>query len=775
MLSTQKTRSVMRITRLLLTTSLFILLGNSLTAHAQTLLSGHIVDSASGEPIPGANIYVDNTSEGSVSDTEGLFNISVSSLPVRLTFSVLGYTTTTRHVVEASSSMEIVLRATNLDMDPLLVSANRELQPRSEIPVSISAISATQIDASAPNMLYEVFNQVAGVHMASLSNEQYKLSIRQPLTNKAYFLFMEDGIPLRPIGVFNPNALINVNMAGAERIEILRGPSSAMNGGNAVAGSINFISTRPTAVPDATFGLRRDNYGYTRADFSGSTVRGKTGVAIGGYVARQRDGWYEHSDFDKVSLTARLDRQIDERTRLINTASYSNMDTDTNGALDSLSYASRGFNSLHTFSYRQMESLRVRSTIERSWSESQRSTLTVFFRDNTINQLPYWRVRGVRGNRAKATGETNIQSFWSLGLLGQQEWRFETLDTKLNAGFSLDRSPATYIAEWIDVDRDSDGTYASFVAPDSMLSDYSVGIFNAAGYIRAEVQPVANLRVSSSVRLDQIQYDYDNHLSTDAYSSAPDEVTSFSHISPKLGLTYDFGGGRGLYSNISLGFAPPEISEMYHGVSVPSLEPATFQSMEIGGWAALLGGKLFVDASLYSMTGKNEIIPIVSPTGGFVNENAGHTEHRGIEYTVLVLPIESISIRLTGSQSTHEFVEFVDFGVDQSGNDMAFAPSWTANGEIAYKPSFLEGARISAEWNHLGNYFMDNANTTEYEGYDLFNLRAAYRKGPVQVWGNLANVFDTLHATNAAAYAWGSIYNVGQVRAATIGLRYNLK
>ena len=64
---------------------------------------------------------------------------------------------------------------------------------------------------------------------------------------------MEDGIPLRPIGVFNPNALINVNMAGAERIEILRGPSSAMNGGNAVAGSINFISTRPTAVPDATF------------------------------------------------------------------------------------------------------------------------------------------------------------------------------------------------------------------------------------------------------------------------------------------------------------------------------------------------------------------------------------------------------------------------------------------------------------------------------------------------------------------------------------------
>ena len=286
-----------------------------------------------------------------------------------------------------------------------------------------------------PILLYEVFNQVAGVHMASLSNEQYKLSIRQPLTNKAYFLFMEDGIPLRPIGVFNPNALINVNMAGAERIEILRGPSSAMNGGNAVAGSINFISTRPTAVPDASFGLRRDNYGYTRADFSGSNGPRQNRCRHRWICSQTARRWYEHSDFDKVSLTARLDRQIDERTRLINTLLIPIWTTDTNGALDSLSYASRGFNSLHTFSYRQMESLRVRSRIERSWSESQRSTLTVFFRDNTINQLPYWRVRGVRGNRAKATGETNIQSFWSLGLLGQQEWRFETLDTKLNAVF----------------------------------------------------------------------------------------------------------------------------------------------------------------------------------------------------------------------------------------------------------------------------------------------------------------------------------------------------
>ena len=252
-------------------------------------------------------------------------------------------------------------------------------------------------------------------------------------------------------------------------------------------------------------------------------------------------------------------------------------------------------------------------------------------------------------------------------------------------------------------------------------------------------------------------------------------MSRFNHISPKVGVTYDFGRGRGVYSNLSLGFAPPEISELYHGVSVPTLESATFRSVEVGGWAAFLQGKLFLDASVYTMTGKNEIIPIVSPTGGFVNENAGHTEHKGIEFTTLFLPIEGVSLRLTGARSTHDFVEFIDFGVDQSGNKMAFAPELTLNGELAYEPSLINGLRVAAEWNHVGSYFMDNANTAEYGGYDLLNLRTSYRTGPIQVWGTLANVFDTLYATNAAAYAWGSIYNVGQVRAITFGMRYHLK
>lgn len=50
-----------------------------------------------------------------------------------------------------------------------------------------------------------------------------------------------------------------------------------------------------------------------------------------------------------------------------------------------------------------------------------------------------------------------------------------------------------------------------------------------------------------------------------------------------MGLTYDLGGGNGLYANYSRGFRPPEVGELYRGVKVPMLQPVTFDSYEVGG------------------------------------------------------------------------------------------------------------------------------------------------------------------------------------------------
>ncbi len=64
--------------------------------------------------------------------------------------------------------------------------------------------------------------------MVNLGNEQHQMSIRQPMTTKSLFLFLEDGIPVRTTGLFNHNALLEMNMAAVKNIEVIKGPSSSL-------------------------------------------------------------------------------------------------------------------------------------------------------------------------------------------------------------------------------------------------------------------------------------------------------------------------------------------------------------------------------------------------------------------------------------------------------------------------------------------------------------------------------------------------------------------
>ncbi|MFQ5569312.1 MAG: TonB-dependent receptor [Rhodothermales bacterium] len=744
-------------------------------AHAQYEIKGTVVDARTEEPLVGVHILVGSSTLGTTTDPSGRFELR-STLPIlSLMVSYVGYKAQTVRIDEPQLSLSVRLEPAPIDLQPVVVSASREVQSRTEAPLAITALSSRHLDETKPSMLYQALNQVPGVYMVNLGNEQYKMSIRQPFTNKAFFLYLEDGLPLRPTGNFNPNALIEVNMGGVDRIEVIRGPVSSLYGSNAVAGAINFITPAPTRLPSGAFSVRSDNYGYRRGDFSLSSSFGRLGVYAGGYVARQRDAWFEHSDFDKVSLTFRADYHLAPATRLVTSVSTNHLNTDTNGALDSLNFFGRGITSLHTFTYRKVDATRIRSTLSHAWNAQNRTQVTAYYRNNAVKQLPYYRVRNNRKDRTKATGQINENAFWSVGALAQHEVFFDILDARLISGVSFDRSPMSYYARYIDVERDADGRYVGYTDPDSLLTDYDVDLVNTAAYARFELHPTPRLKLITSLRFDRIDYDYDNHLSPSAYSGAPDERNGFNRLSPKVGFTYDVGRGRGFYASYSRGFVPPEIGELYHGVKVPILKPATFTSYEVGGWSALLQGTLYLDASLYYMDGTNEIISVVLDDGSRQNRNAGHTRHYGIEYAVLYTPVNSLTLRLSGTNARHTFVEYKENGSDYDGHAMNGAPNWIANAEVSYRPSFLKGARVALEWQHLGGYYMDEANTKHYDGYDVLHARVGYTFGGVEVWANLDNLTDALYATTAAAYTWGTIYNPGQVRTLSVGLGYRFK
>ncbi len=608
----------------------------------------------------------------------------------------------------------------------MIVSASREAQSRTEAPVAISSLSSQVLSETKATSLEQVLNKVSGVYMVDLGNEQHSMAIRQPISTRSVFLYLEDGIPIRTSGDFNHNALIEINQAALRTVEVIRGPASSLYGSEAIGGAINFITQAPSAIPTFTLQAEAGNGGYRRTRLQASGTKGRMGLFAGGEYAGQRNGFRQHSDYDKLALSLRADYRLGERTRLVAASSLVDYQTDQTGGLDSAFFFGKQYSSQHTFTYRKVNALRVRTTLEHAWNGQNRTQATLFFRQNEIGQNPFYAIRSVTGNPLKARGEINEDGFRSYGLIAQHRQAFPFWNGSVIAGVSADYSPATYRARFIDVDRSAEGIYTGYTATDSLLTLYAVDLFNTAAYGQVQLSPLERLKLLFALRYDRMDYAFDNKLAPGAFSGAPDERNAFSNWSPKVGATYDFGRDIGAYANYSVGFAPPQITELYRGVQVPSLRPASYANHELGGWVNFAGKKGYLDVSLYQLDGTNEIISVRLDDGSFQNQNAGKTRHRGVEYTVKYAPVPDVTFPVSGTRAGHRFVEYVERGSNFNGKQMATAPAWIANAEVTLKPRLLPGLRLSGEWQHVGRYYMDALNTEAYNGYDLLNLRTGY-------------------------------------------------
>lgn len=733
-------------------------------------LHGRVADALTKEALPGVNIHLLHTATGCNTNAQGKFVLPAAAAD-SIEISYVGYLTRRLTAAEATALPVIYLPANTTSLNELVVSTSRDKQRRSDAPVAISTISAQTLNETKATTLDRVLNKVSGVYMVDLGNEQHTMAIRQPIGYKSLFLYLEDGIPIRTIGDFNHNALIEINMAALKNIEVIRGPASSLYGSEAVGGAVNFITASPTLVPTARIQLEASNWGYKRTDFSISNTVSKVGFNVSGYYADQQNGYMDHSNFHKLALTGKLEYQVDTKNKWTNAVTLINYKTDQTGGLDSTHFFARDYKNFQTFTYREVKALRVRSTLEHEWNSNSHTSVTLFFRNNTIGQNPFYSIKDIRGT-LKANGQINSDGFNSYGVIAQHRQQFAWKDAALITGVSADFSPATYVANYIDITKDPAGYYVSYRNTDSLLTDYKVGLLNSAVYTQFEFSPLQHMKVVAALRYDRMDYNFVNHLTPSAYTGAPSERNNFNALTPKLGLTYDLGNGRGLYANYSVGFAPPNISELYTGVKVPVLKSATYQNYEAGGWFAFARKKGYADLSIYRMNGSNEIISVRNADGMYENRNTGATTHSGVEWNIKYTPIRSLFIRTSGTYAEHLFKAYADGSKVYNNNQMNGAPRWITNTEVTWKPLLLKGFRIGAEWQHIGKYYMDPANTAVYNGYDLFNARAGYAWKGFECWLNCMNIGDQLYATTAEKSAYGKTYRIGPRQTFNFGVAY---
>ncbi|MDF2193281.1 TonB-dependent receptor [Paraflavitalea sp. CAU 1676] len=755
---------------------LFVLVQNSF---AQTICRGRIIDGITKEAIPHASIQVKDAAKGIATNNKGEFEITSTGQSQSLVVSCIGYQPLTMVVEPQQTNLVIALQSGNNTMPEVVISANRDVARRSQAPVAINTLTAKTIQDTKPITVDQVLNKVSGVYMVNLGNEQHSMSIRQPMTTKSLFLYLEDGMPIRTTGLFNHNALLEMNMAAVRNIEVVKGPSSSLYGSEAIGGVVNFITLAPTALPSLKLSVQGNDIGYKRTDLQTGFTSGKWGVSVNGYYADKRNSYIEYSDFHKGIITARVDYRFSDKTFLTNSFTWLDYYSDMPGGIDSAKFASKSFRNPQTFTYRKVAGQRYRSTLNHSWNEHSKSSVSFLYRNNSIGQNPAYSVKDDYrrqgsawiGKKDLAHGEINDASFNSYVLIAQHKQQFQWKDAAIIGGVSADISPSTYRADYIRIKKDSvSGKYESYQTKDSVLTNYRSNLNNYAAYVNLELSPIEKLRVVASLRYDVFRYQFDNYLKPSSYSGSPDTVNHFSAVSPKIGFTYNFSRAAGIYANYSQGFVPPQVTEMYRGVKVPNLDPSVFYNYEAGGWISLLKGKLSADLSLYYLDGTNEVVSVKLDDGSSENRNAGKTLHKGIELGVNVNPVKDVSLRFSGAYSRHEFVDFNEKGVKYNGNEMNGAPNWIYNTELWYRPSYVKGLRLGVEWQHLGSYWLDPVNTVKYPGFDVVHLRAGYQWKALELWVNTVNLGNSYYAYTASKSSFGYSYNPAEPRNVTVGL-----
>jgi outer membrane receptor protein involved in Fe transport len=655
-------------------------------------------------------------------------------------------------------------------LSTIVVSANKLKEKRIESPVAISILSPKTVDEAKAQRIDFLLNKVSGVYMPTIGNEQHMMSIRQPISLKGLYLYLEDGMPIRTSGLFSSNALIEMNSSNIHSIEIIKGPASALYGAEAIGGVVNILTTPVPSKANAFISTQITNTGFKKLDLSWGAPTKTGGWLITGAWTDQNKGITEYSDFNKKALSVKRNFRVNEKLKGYQNLQYINYYTQMTGSLDSIKFFQKNFGSQQSFTFRKIDALRFRQNLDYNWNTHSNTTFNFMYRNNTMDQNPAYSIAST-ANPTKFKGQVNSNHFDAYVLDLQHIWSIPLLSSKIMLGGYWDITNQNLMANYIDIVKDTSiGKFTKYAYPsrDSLITNYNTQISNKAIYFNYIANLNKAIRLNMTLRYDNFEYLFNNLLPI----GTPSANNNFTQFTPKLGLTYNqrkWGG----YLNYSKGFVPPQITEIYNAIRVPYLLPQNFSNIEIGSWYQ--HKKLSAEVSIYSLQGKNEIISVRQTDGVNLNQNSGATSHMGIEYQLRYQLAPTMEISLNGSNTRHKYLNTIIKGVAVSGKEMNAAPHLFNNLSFNWKPTKL--IRSSLEWIHQSAYYMDETNTTRYPGFNLLNARFGLQFKKSEIWLNVLNLTNTYYSTMAtknfsvkgsSAYS----YYLGEPRAITIGWKW---
>ena len=329
---------------------------------------------------------------------------------------------------------------------------------------------------------------------------------------------------------------------------------------------------------------------------------------------------------------------------------------------------------------------------------------------------------------------------------------------KVTTGYGANRKTVTQIVKTLSNNK---GDLAS--TEDSTTTLYG-------GYLMESFKVTDKWGFDLSTRVDKLNFDINGNelrtydYSTKSYKNGIGDYSidnSFTLFSAKLGTSYALTDTTNIYSSVASANQAPTTDEL--GTD-DGLEKSQSINYEIG--LKTRTEKSDTDIALFQNVVKDEIIQIKDANGNSIYDNAGETDKKGVEFNTAYDLTKTLQLGGAYSYSRFKFDTFNEAVkgslVSRDGNYLPFIPQNQYSIFLAYNlPSGFK-SRITAK--SYGSYYMDNANTQKYEGYDLItDLMLGYGIKEHNIQLNVNNVFGENYAMEATK----DVYGVESYKAAT--------
>ncbi|MDQ3393603.1 MAG: TonB-dependent receptor [Bacteroidota bacterium] len=260
-------------------------------------MEGIVKDANTGAPLVGVNIMLDKTGLGGVSDARGLFNISgISNGRYILIFSSIGFETlkmTYSFPLQDVGPIEILLTPRHTELEQVVVSAMRGSRNIDDIPTRVEVITSEELGEKAAmnsSNIAMILRESTGILIQQTSANSANASIRVQGLDGRYTQILRDGFPLYS-GFSSGLSIMQVPPLDLAQVEVIKGSSSTLYGGGAIAGLVNLVSKVPEDEPELSFMVNQTSALGTTLNGFYAEKSGKRGITV--YAAANHQTPYD--------------------------------------------------------------------------------------------------------------------------------------------------------------------------------------------------------------------------------------------------------------------------------------------------------------------------------------------------------------------------------------------------------------------------------------------------------------------------------------------------